>query len=506
MIAFLPHVYNSPQKCVNHDFEIVFIYIGDIKTRILIMANDKVSLESRSRIGNTAGYKYTFNKLDDNKKIVGSIIVNDYDGDGFDSHDGVINKKFGVVTIPIFESMMAEDRTRRGYEDIPDGPMNPATRQEYKNVKGEETDEGYNITSPETEEFNLGSLANPLISKENVTNENNETGNSSTNPFNQSNCNCSELPLFSRTENTCIKPQMHINMAAAQDFYNYFSSKLSRLSTFGMFKPWGIMNDMGCGSFQPDEIMGNMDYGPFQSNVYLQSSMNNLAFEMFNGSKGLIDFCPGASANVNPPSSNKDKDTGTGTDTNPASTKKKSDASAGNTDATDDNTKDEEKVEPKKAEYKRKSTFSKDQVGNTIESYIDENGNGVAEIHHKVTNEIIYKSILVRGTNSYAREYHSGIKGQEPILGENIYKVTQSGRDFYARSHKDSQGKETIEYYNAKDCSYFLTTTVDTEGNRTTTVQDPSKKPEKKTVTAKKQEAMTIGGMMTNAAQQGAII
>lgn len=154
----------------------------------MINKNYKVELTSVSQIKDKAGYSYTYskyansnnNKTMDKGEFVGTITINDYEGDGFDNHDGVENNNFGAINEPIFSEMMSKDKTKRGYQDT-DLATNPSTNATYADIKGTKDAEGeYTITSNKNEESNLGSLAKQLNVNSN-TNGRSSSSSSATN-------------------------------------------------------------------------------------------------------------------------------------------------------------------------------------------------------------------------------------------------------------------------------------------------------------------------------------
>lgn len=122
------------------------------------MGDVKVTLAAKTAIDGKKGYSYTFNKTDENNKVVGSLTIYDYEGDGFDNHDGVVNNGFGEITSSLFGTMAKEDG---GYRDTKVAE-NPSTGKKYDDAKGEKTDKGFNITNDDKTIFSLGSIAKDI--------------------------------------------------------------------------------------------------------------------------------------------------------------------------------------------------------------------------------------------------------------------------------------------------------------------------------------------------------
>lgn len=131
------------------------------------MGDVKVTLSSKTEIKGKTGYSYTFNKVEGDK-VIGSITIYDYEGDGLDNHDGVVNNNFGEITNTIFGQFAKESGT--GYRPDYIQPANSKTDKIYEDVKGEKTDKGFKITSDNKTTFNLGSLAKNIDYKNNTFN------------------------------------------------------------------------------------------------------------------------------------------------------------------------------------------------------------------------------------------------------------------------------------------------------------------------------------------------
>lgn len=147
--------------------------------------NLKITPAIVTKIDKTAGSSYTFNKYNDKNnngicdkgELVGTLILNDYDGDGFDSHDGGINKNFGNLPETLFTHMNEQNTACQTFHDSSSVPANPVTGKTYADVKGYKCTSGiFTIASNKTEEFNLGSLEKQVVNKK----ETPETGKNTT--------------------------------------------------------------------------------------------------------------------------------------------------------------------------------------------------------------------------------------------------------------------------------------------------------------------------------------
>lgn len=126
------------------------------------MGDVKVTLASKIAIEGKKGYSYTYNKVDETNKTVGSLTIYDYEGDGFDNHDGVVNNGFGEVTTNIFSTMMKDNARSGGYQDtkVEENPSAPGKK--FAEAKVDKTDTGFNLTNDNKTEFSLGSLAKSI--------------------------------------------------------------------------------------------------------------------------------------------------------------------------------------------------------------------------------------------------------------------------------------------------------------------------------------------------------
>lgn len=424
------------------------------------MTDAKFSLANRANIGTTAGYSYTFNKYDDKNKIVGSIIVNDYEGDGFDSHDGVINKKFGVVTNTIFDGMMAADPKKQAYRDVPDVKMNPTTDKEYVDVKGAKTTEGFNITSPETEEFNLGSLAKPLITSattiENNTNKNTNTTTTGTTNFIPGVNTCPTLPLFPTGAPEFVQPQMNINPTELQNFFNCFSSGLA------MFGQIGMSGDINFAEFFMPGFVANMwaaagqlfGYAP-STNVPATETNQNNDTKTADPAASTTEAAKNDPAKTEASKTSEETKTTTTTTTSASKTEK--------TTAAKEVTSAEPVVTTKRVKV---VTEGEDKYGNPTKAYADEKGNGIYEVRNKITGELISKTIAYADrSKKTTTEHFSAIKGQKYIPGEKVSKLDGQDKDYYARSYTDKNGNKIVEYYYAENSKFYIAKTTNENGD-----------------------------------------
>lgn len=216
------------------------------------MGDVKVTLSSKNAIEGKAGYRYTFNKVEDNK-VVGSITIYDYEGDGFDNHDGVVNNKFGEVTSTIFETFMKEDSTKRGYTDAK-VDENPATNKKYEDVKGTKKDKGFEITNDNKTEFNLGSLAknidykNPTSSYQNYTDMFKSSSSFSFNPMTMSGAGGVNMPFLFEGGSGCM-PTKNVDYAKLSNILSQGRNEISFNETAG------IMSDYGMSPFAMDSVI-----------------------------------------------------------------------------------------------------------------------------------------------------------------------------------------------------------------------------------------------------------
>lgn len=155
--------------------------------------NLRVTKAVITKLDKTAGSSYSFNKYNDKNnnnicdkgELIGSIVINDYDGDGFDNHDGAVSNNFGLMPESLWETINKDNTANPTYHDASSVTANPATGKTYAEVKGTKSEKGlFTITSNKTEEFNLGSMAKQVIKKKDTA-ENNSNNNAGTTVNNQ---------------------------------------------------------------------------------------------------------------------------------------------------------------------------------------------------------------------------------------------------------------------------------------------------------------------------------
>lgn len=214
------------------------------------MGDVKVTLNSKNAIEGKSGYSYTFNKVEDNK-VVGSITIYDYEGDGFDNHDGVVNNKFGEVTNTIFETLMKEDSTKRGYADTK-VDENPVTNKKYEDVKGTKKDKGFEITNDNKTEFNLGSLAKNIDYKNPTSNYQNYAdlvkSSYSFNPGTMPGAGGVNMPLLFEGGSGCM-PTNNVDYAKLSNILNQGKCAISGTEI------GGLMSDYGMPPFAMDSVI-----------------------------------------------------------------------------------------------------------------------------------------------------------------------------------------------------------------------------------------------------------
>lgn len=205
------------------------------------MGDFKTYLRSKTHIDNAPGYSYTFEKfedkngngtLDKGEKVVGSIMINDYEN-RIDNHAGVVNNNFGEVTKDDV-SLFVKSTTQGCYKETIE-KQNSITNKEYADIQGKKTDKGFEITTDNKIESNFGSLVNNVGYKESYSTNPYlyNSPASSFNPLTMPGASGVSLPFFPGAGADVGIPTLNADPMAYSKFINSYTNIFSSLAMAG---------------------------------------------------------------------------------------------------------------------------------------------------------------------------------------------------------------------------------------------------------------------------------